>query len=149
MANTSNNILQSLYKLATEKVEKTIEQIAIAQKVVTEAEEKHQTLIQYKEGYLENLAQLHETGLAKELHINYRHFLQKLDQAIKGQSEVLVNAKYHLGEARNLMLEAQRKKMSYEVLLKRNKKKEEAIILKKEQKQMDEFALRSTRKQSY
>ena len=139
----STTVLNTLLNLASNELELALESIAKANKMLAEAEEKGKTLQEYRQDYVDNLAKQLEKGLGKETHNNYQNFLKKLDQAISGQAEIIISAQYQVGKERELWQEAQRKKLSYDVLLKRKSKKEHHSALKLDQKMMDEYAMRA------
>lgn len=143
MASTSSSALTMLFDLASEEAELAAKNLAVANKALKEAEEKSTMLGGYKQGYVEHLNTQLATGLGKEQHLNYQHFLQNLQQAIDGQEDVIVSAQYERDQKREILQVAQRKKMSYEVLIKRAKKKALLIEGKRDQKMMDEFAMRA------
>jgi flagellar FliJ protein len=87
-------------------------------------------------------------GLSKEGYQNYQNFLQKLDQAINGQDELVSHAERSLKVQLEKWQEAQRKKLSYEVLVNRSEAKAHKLELKRDQKMMDEYAMRSKNKQT-
>lgn len=145
MASISSSALTMLFDLASKDAELATKKLGIANKELKDAQEKSKMLHDYKQDYIAHLNVLLEKGLAKELHLNYHKFLQKLEQAISGQEELVVGAKYEQDKARAVLQAAQRKKMSYEVLIERVKKKAVNVANKKEQKLMDEFAMRAKR----
>lgn len=138
-------VLKTLLDLANNELESAVESMVKAKKALDEEQEKGSMLRGYRQDYIDNLVKQLEKGLGKETHNNYQNFLKKLDQAISGQAEVIVSAEYQLTKARKVWHEAQRKKLSYEVLLKRKSKKEHHTALKLDQKMMDEYAMRTVR----
>lgn len=68
--------------------------------------------------------------------------MQNLQQAIDGQADMVVSAQYERDKVLAVLQECQRKKMSFEVLIKRAEKKAIKIENKRDQKMMDEFAMR-------
>jgi len=142
---SSSNVLNTLMDLASKALELAAENVTKANKVLKEAEEKGDMLHGYRQDYVDNLSKLLEKGLAKEIHNNYQNFLKKLDQAISGQEEIIVLAQYKVKTEREIWQEAQRKKLSYEVLLKRKRKTAHHQALKVDQKMMDEYAMRAKR----
>ena len=142
---SSKTVLKTLLDLANNELESAVESMVKAKKALDEEQEKGSMLRGYRQDYIDNLVKQLEKGLGKETHNNYQNFLKKLDQAISGQAEVIVSAEYQLTKARKVWHEAQRKKLSYEVLLKRKSKKEHHTALKLDQKMMDEYAMRTVR----
>jgi flagellar protein FliJ len=145
MTSLSNNVLNTLLKLAEETLDSAMEYMVKTKKALDEAEEKGVMLRGYRQDYVDNLGKLLKKGLGKEAHNNYQNFLKKLDQAISGQEELIVGAQYQHDKQREIWQQAQRKKLSYEVLLKRTKKKAHLLATKKDQKMTDEYATRAKR----
>lgn len=145
MGSASSATLTMLFDLASEEAELAAKQLAMANNAVKAAQEKSTMLHGYKQDYSDHYHLQLTKGLGKEAHLNYQHFLKNLQQAIDGQEEVIVAAQYECDKMREILLIAQRKKMSYEVLIKRGKKKAMQLENKRDQKMMDEFAMRSKR----
>ena len=141
----SASALNMLFDLASEEVDTAAKNVAIANKALKEAKEKSKMLQGYKQDYIDNFNQQLKAGLGKEAHLNYQYFLQNLQQVISGQEDVVVSAQYESDKVREVLQAAQRKKMSYEVLIKRAEKEAMALANKRDQKMMDEFAARSAR----
>jgi flagellar protein FliJ len=145
MATASSSALLMLFDLASEEAELAAKNLAIANKAVKAAKEKSAMLQGYKQDYSDHYQLQLSNGLGKEAHLNYQHFLRNLQQAIDGQEEVIIAVQYEYDKAREILLAAQRKKMSYEALIKRAKNKARLIESKRDQKMMDEFAMRAKR----
>ena len=139
----SSSALTMLFDLASEEAELAAKRLAVANKALKAAQEKSAMLYGYKTDYIDRYQLQLTNGLGKETHFNYQHFLQNLQQAIDGQADVIISAQYERDRMREALLAAQRKKMSYEVLIKRAKNKAMKIESKRDQKMMDEFAMRS------
>lgn len=144
----SSSAINMLFDLASEEVDAAAKQLATANKVLKEAKEKGEMLQSYHQGYIDNFNAQLKTGLGKEVHLNNQKFLQNLQQAIGGQADVIVSAQYERDNMQASLQAAQRKKMSYEVLIKRAEKKAMALESKRDQKMMDEFAMRAQHKRS-
>lgn len=144
----SSSALNMLFDLASEAVDAAAKDLAVANKVHKEAQEKSVMLEGYKQDYINNLNQQMKNGVGKEMHLNYQHFLGNLEQVINGQADVVVSARYECDNMRKALQMTQRKKMSYEVLIKRAEKKAVAKANKQDQKMMDEFAMRAKRTNS-
>lgn len=145
MASVSSSALHLLFDLAKEEAAQAMKQLAIANQTLKEAQEKSAMLHAYKQDYIDHLNGLLTKGLAKQSHLNYQQFLQKLERAITGQEEVMVAVAYERDKALDVLQSAQRKKMSFEVLIERANKKAMKVANKREQKMMDEFAMRAKR----
>lgn len=148
MASTSSSALTMLFDMAKEEAELAMKQLATANKVLREAQQKSTMLHDYKQDYIEHLNVLLTQGIAKQSHLNYQNFLHKLEQAISGQNELTLAAEYERDKALGVLQIAQRKKMSFEVLIDRAHKKAVKIANKRDQKLMDEFAMRAKRMHS-
>ena len=148
MASVSSSALKMLFDLASEEVSLASKNMAVANNALKEAQKKGEMLQGYKQDYLDNFNQQLKQGLSKELHQNYQNFLQNLQQVVNGQDDVIISAQYECDKVREVLHAAQRKKMSYEVLIKRAEKKALAVANKKDQKLMDEFAMRRKRVRS-
>jgi flagellar FliJ protein len=146
MASTSSSALNMLLDLASEEAELAAKDLAAANKALKEEQEKNTMLDSYKQSYVAHLNMQLATGLGKETHLNYQQFLQNLQQAIDGQADAIIAAEYERDNKREVLQTGQRKKMSYEVLIKRAKKKAMQIENKRDQKMMDEFAMRAKRR---
>ena len=131
-----------LFDLASEEVELAMRQLADANKALKAEQEKTDMLQTYKQDYIDQYNAQLSSGLGKEAHLNYQGFLQNLQQAIDGQADMVVSAQYERDKVLAVLQESQRKKMSFEVLIKRAEKKTMKIESKRDQKMMDEFAMR-------
>lgn len=145
MATQSSNVLKMLNEIAAKEVELATEALARAMKVATEAQSKYDMLMEYRQGYLDNLNKSLRTGMNAEAYQNFQNFFKKLDQAIAGQKDVVEFSEQQVKIHRELWQESQRKKLSYDVLIDRADKRTAKVEQKKDQKMMDEFATRSSR----
>ncbi len=145
MVAQSASVLKMLNEIAAKEVELATEALARAMKAADEAQGKHDLLIGYRQGYLENMNRTLATGMGAEAYQNFQNFLKKLDQAITGQQDVVVFAKQQVKVHRELWQESQKKKLSYDVLLERSDKRAMKVEQKKDQKMTDEFATRISR----
>ncbi len=144
----SSSALHMLLDLASEAVDAAAKDLATANQVLKAAKERNEMLQGYKQDYVDHFKQHQKAGLSKEAHLNYQSFLQNLDQVMRAQADVVISAQYESDNMRAVLQEAQRKKMSYEVLIKRADKKALAKLNKREQKMMDEFAMRAQLKRA-
>jgi flagellar protein FliJ len=142
MAKISNSVLNTLLEQASGVFDMAMRKAVIASKEHEEEHSKLEMLQGYRQDYIVNLNKLMSRGVTKEMHLNYHNFLNKLDQAIVGQEEMVVMTQYRLETQRGILQEAQRKKKSFEMLLARQQKEQHKQMSKREQKMMDEFAAR-------
>jgi flagellar FliJ protein len=145
MTTKSGNVLKMLEEIATKEVELATEALAKAMKVVDEAQDKYDMLLEYRKGYQDNLNANLSKGMSAEAYQNFQNFFKKLDHAITGQKEVVVFAEKQVKVHRTLWQESQRKKLSYDVLISRSDKRAVKVEQKRDQKMMDEFATRMAR----
>jgi len=145
MAAQSTRVIKLLQEKAVKEVNTAQEAFAAALKSSEEAKNKQNMLLEYKQGYEDNLKESLASGLNIEAYQNYQNFLRKLDEALEGQKSILEMADKVLKIRRKSLQEAQKKKLSYEVLLQRADNRALKSELKKDQKMMDEFAMRATR----
>lgn len=141
----ASQVLKMLNEMAVKEVELAAEALARAMKVVSDAQNKLDLLIEYRQGYFNNLNKSLETGVNAEAYQNFHQFIKKLDQAISGQQDIVLSATQQVGVHRELWQECQRKKLSYEVLIERSDKRALKVEQKKDQKMTDEFATRISR----
>ncbi len=141
----SSSALQMLLDLASDEVDEAAKNLATANKALKAAQESSAMLKGYKQDYIDHFNQQQQAGLGKEIHLNNQYFLQNLEQAIGAQADVVVSTQYDRDNMQQVLQAAQRKKMSYEVLIKRAEQKAMAKMNKREQKMMDEFAMRAQR----
>lgn len=142
----SSSALHMLFDLASEEVDTAVKNLATANQVLKEAKARNEMLQTYKQDYIDQFNQQLKVGVGKEAHLNYQHFLQNLEQVINGQRDVVISAQYESDKMQDALQQAQRKKMSYEVLIKRADKKAMLLANKRDQKVMDEFAMRTQQK---
>jgi len=145
MAKHAGDVIKMLTDLAEKQVSVATEALAYAMRLEREAQSKHDLLDGYRQDYVHNMNRQLQTGMTRETHLNYQNFINKLDDAVKGQLEVIAAAKLELNLKRELWQESQRKKLSYEVLSTRSEQRELKVEQKRDQKLMDEFAMRAVR----
>jgi flagellar FliJ protein len=145
MAKHATDVIKMLTELAEKQVSLATEALAHAMRAEREAQSKHDVLDGYRQDYVSNLNRLLQTGMTRETHLNYQNFIAKLDDAIKGQLDVIAAAAHEVKLKRGLWQESQRKKLSYEVLSNRSEQRELKVEQKRDQKLMDEFAMRAGR----
>lgn len=141
----NSHVLKMLNEIAAKDVELATEALARAMKAADDAQAKHDMLVEYRRGYLENMHRALATGMSAEAYQNFKNFLKKLEQAIAGQLEVTEIARQQVNVNRQLWQESQKKKLSYDVLIDRSDQRALKVEQKKDQKLTDEFATRISR----
>lgn len=143
---TNLSTMNTLIELATEEVSEAAVRLGHAVKAATEAEEKLTLLMQYQDDYAARFQADREAGMTAKDYRNYTNFIEKLDQAIKGQQMVVQDARRQTERKKAEWQECERKRASYETLATRTKKAIQKKEDRKEQKETDEFANRKSLK---
>ena len=131
--------LMTLLQLAEKKSEQATLVLEQAKQRSIAAHNQYEQLEQYRREYLAQHVALLTTGIESQELLNFKGFLLNLDRTIIGQQEVVERCKLVAQEHRLIWQEAQRKKMSYEVLIEQQKVKMVIAQAKSDQKLTDEF----------
>jgi len=145
MANTS--ALETLIELAQRDSDAAAKRLGAALKAVEEAEAKLQMLLGYRDDYADKLDQAQMAGITPFAYRNFVAFIDKLDNAINGQREVLKHANYKSEQEKKAWQESERKRLSYRTLNERAAAEALKIENKRDQKMMDDHAARTVRHQ--
>jgi len=145
MANTS--ALETLIELAQRDSDAAAKRLGAALKAVEEAEAKLQMLLGYRDDYANKLDQAQMAGITPFAYRNFVAFIDKLDNAINGQREVLKHAKYKSEQEKKAWQESERKRLSYRTLNERAAAEALKLENKRDQKMMDDHAARTVRHQ--
>ncbi len=145
MANTS--ALETLIELAQRDSDAAAKRLGAALKGVEEAEAKLQMLLGYRDDYANKLDQAQMAGITPFAYRNFVAFIDKLDNAINGQREVLKHAKYKSEQEKKAWQESERKRLSYRTLNERAAAEALKVENKRDQKMMDDHAARTVRHQ--
>jgi len=137
--------METLIELATEEVEKATLRLGQSIRTATDAEQKLAMLIQYREDYQARFQESQQTGLTASGLRNFRLFMDRLDQAIIGQQQIVNNAQKRIDEDKSNWQASERKRVSFDTLATRAQKAAQKKEDKIEQKKMDEFASRALR----
>lgn len=143
MANPS--ALDTLIELAQRDSDDAAKRLGAALKSVEEAQQKLQMLLGYRDDYANRLDQAQMAGITPFAYANFVAFVGKLDNAIKGQQEVLKHAKYKSDLEKATWQESERKRLSYRTLNERAAAEALKIENKRDQKMMDDHAARTVR----
>jgi flagellar FliJ protein len=138
----SQSQLQTLIELAQRETDEAAKRLGMTIRAAEEAEQKHTMLIGYRDDYAVRFENNQSSGITPMEYRNFQAFLGKLDNAIKGQQEVMRNTQMRIGIARTTWQAAERKRMSYDTLAKRARQEEANLAAKRDQKAMDEHATR-------
>ena len=137
--------LETLIGLAAKEVEKAAVVLGHTMRACAETEQRLALLIQYREDYVERFQQNRKAGLSVLDYRNYLNFIDKLDEAITAQQQIVTQAKERVEEARAVWQECEKKKSSYETLQERERIRQIKKENRREQKEADEFNSRKAR----
>jgi flagellar FliJ protein len=134
--------LQTLIELARRETDDAAKRLGQALKAVQDAEDKLNMLIGYRDEYSKRFAATQQGGMTPMAYRNFQAFMGKLDDAIRGQEEVLRHTQHRGEQEKSLWQEAERKRMSYSTLNDRAMAAALKAENKRDQKAMDEHAAR-------
>ncbi|MDB5770126.1 MAG: fliJ [Burkholderia sp.] len=138
----TSSALETLIELATKSTDEAAKRLGRAIKAGDDAQQKLTLLIQYRDDYAARLQTTMMSGFTTTSYRNFQFFLDKLDDAIKGQQQVIQTAQRRVKDERKAWQDSERKRISYDTLVTRAMRAQEAKEMKREQKQTDEFAAR-------
>jgi flagellar FliJ protein len=142
--------LNTLIDLALKETDEAAKRLGDALRIVEEADQKLDLLLQYRNDYALRCQTNMANGISTTHFNNFQVFMQKLDHAIAGQQKVVSDAKHRAEQARATWLACEQKKMSFVTLAERAGKESARRELWRDQKQNDEHAARSiSRKQNH
>lgn len=134
--------LDTLIELATSATDEAAKRLGLAIRATEEAESRLALLQQYRDDYTARFQQHLVNGLSAQAYHNYRHFLDKLDQAMAGQQQVIDSTQARMQRERGAWQESERQRMSYGTLAERALRSARHQQNQRDQKAMDEFAAR-------
>jgi flagellar FliJ protein len=139
---TAPSALDTLIELASSSTDAAARHLGVALAAVQNMEQKLALLVQYREDYAERLAQNMANGLTAMGYRNFQAFIDKLDDAIKAQTQVVEETQRHAGMARTNWQANERKRMSFNTLSTRAEEKRKHEENRRDQKQTHEAAAR-------
>ena len=134
--------LDTLIELATKETDEATKRLGRAIRVSEEAKQKLGILQQYRDDYAARFQETLTNGLTALAYRNFQLFLEKIDNAIDGQVNVVQSSQQRVAEARTAWQACERKRMSYDTLATRARDQEMRKENKRDQKSMDEHAAR-------
>lgn len=137
-----SSALDTLIDLATKETDEAAKRLGRAVRVSEEAEQKLQLLLQYRDDYVARFQSSLQAGLSIAGHRNFQLFLDKLEEAIRGQERIIQDAQRRVDAERGAWQNSERKRMSFDTLATRAEKSYQLKETRREQKQTDEFAAR-------
>ena len=140
MASTSQ--LETLIDMARTETDDAAKRLGAALKAVSDAEEKLNMLIGYRDEYSRKFQANQQAGITPMAYRNFQAFMEKLDNAIHGQEEVVRHTQRRGELEKATWQAAERKRVSYSTLRDREAAKQQKVEAKRDQKAMDEHASR-------
>jgi flagellar protein FliJ len=140
----SSSAITMLIELATKECEKAAQELGKSVRFADETEKKLTLLLQYRDDYAERLQANQSQGLSIEGYRNFQLFLEKLEQAIAGQQEIVQESQRRKEENQRAWQAAEHKRLSFDTLAERKRKEDLRKEIKRDQKQTDEFVTRQS-----
>ncbi|MEO7494514.1 MAG: flagellar export protein FliJ [Massilia sp.] len=138
----TRSALDTLIELAQREADDAAKRLGAALKAVDEAQQKLTMLFGYRDDYARRLEGAQVAGITPMAYRNFVAFMDKLDNAINGQQEVVKHAQYKSGLEKAAWQECERKRLSYRTLNERAAAEALRVENKRDQKLMDEHAAR-------
>lgn len=139
---SKSSTLDTLIELATDEAGKAAVQLGHSIRHATDAEQKLTMLVQYRDEYDARFQQNLKIGLSAGDYRNYQHFIDKLDQAIADQQQIVQMARNRIDQDRSSWQSSEKKRASFDTLATRAQKAAQKKESRIEQKEMDEYAMR-------
>jgi flagellar FliJ protein len=140
MANLS--ALATLIELAQRDTDDAAKRLGVALKAAEDAEQKLTMLHGFRDDYAAKLQAAQRAGQTPMAYRNFIAFMDKLENAIRGQAEQVKHAHYRSGVEKAAWQACERKRLSYRTLSERAAADALKLENKRDQKQMDEHAAR-------
>jgi flagellar FliJ protein len=138
----TQSALETLIELASLATDEAAKRLGNAIKATDKAEKKLVLLQQYRADYLARFQVKMGQGLTPMHYRNFQAFIEKLDEAIVGQQQLVIDAESGVTREKGAWQASERKRLSYDTLANRASKKESQRENKREQKLSDEHATR-------
>ena len=129
-------------ELAQRDTDDAAKRLGAALKAVADAEEKLTMLAGYRDEYGKRFEASQQAGITPMAYRNFQAFMEKLDNAIRGQEEVVRHSRRKSDQEKSIWQNAERKRMSYSTLNDRAQAQALKLENKRDQKAMDEHAAR-------
>jgi flagellar FliJ protein len=139
---TTPTALETLIELATIETDKATRRFGQAVRAGEIEQQKLALLRQYREDYAARFQATRTAGLTAVGYHNFQVFMDQLDEAIKGQEQVVAHAGLRTGQERSGWQDCERKRISYDMLAARAEHTEQQRAARREQKQTHEQAAR-------
>lgn len=137
-----SSALDTLIELATKNTDEAAKRLGRAVRAEDDAGQKLALLMQYRDDYAARFQASLSAGLSASGYRNFQLFLDRLDDAIRGQQQVVEATQRRVSDERRAWQGSERKRMSFDTLATRAMQAQELNNARHEQKQTDEFAAR-------
>jgi flagellar FliJ protein len=138
----TRSALATLIELAQRDVDDAAKRLGAALQALDETEQKLAMLHNYRDDYARKLEAAQQAGITPMAYRNFVGFMDKLDNAINGQREVVKHAQHKSAVAKTEWQASERKRLSYRTLSERAAAETLRMENKRDQKQTDEHAAR-------
>lgn len=138
----TRSALDTLIELAQRDTDEAAKRLGIALRGVDDAQQKLTMLHGYREDYAVRFDGAQLKGITPAVYFNFVAFLEKLDNAVKGQQEVVRHAQRRADAEKAAWQACERKRLSFRTLSDRQAAEALAKENKRDQKMMDEHATR-------
>lgn len=136
---TKFTAIKILIKQASDACETATQELGQVVRMAGESNQKLTLLLQYRNDYEARFHTSRTEGVTMTGYRNFQIFLAKLDVAIKSQQQVVHESRERVEEGKQAWQEAEKKKMSYSTLAKRQHTEAVRKESQREQKQMDDL----------
>jgi len=138
-------VLQQLIETARSCSDSAARALGVTHTRELEETAKLDLLIRYREEYLVRFGHAAGRGMDRDLWVNYRQFVSKLDAAIAQQRDVIAQQQKNTERCRSDWRAANGRLRSFDALDERRRSAEALAGRRREQRKQDEFALRKNR----
>lgn len=138
--------LQTLLDLSNMRLDEAAKKLGALIASERAAEERLQLLSTYREEYSNRFLSAAQGGIRPEEWQNYRHFLDRLDEAIGQAHELLHQSQRQTKVGQDEWLDKRGKVKAFDTLAQRHEQRQQYAEMKSEQKLSDEHAARGHRR---
>lgn len=139
----TSSVLSALLALSQQQTDDAATRLGQAMACRSDAVDKLVMLQQVRDEYSSRLSSQARGGLSLAAYRNFQLFMEKVDQAIAGQQQIVSSAEQRTGLAQDNWQQKKRESVGYTTLIQRAVIKREKTEHKRDQKSSDEFAARA------
>jgi len=130
--------LQSLLNLAQHRNDSATRKLGQLNQQQQSAQQKLDTLLAYRRDYQTRLQEASRNGMDQAELRNFQQFINKLDEAISQQANLVEHSKISTQAGRNEFDTMRRKLKSFDTLQQRHIEEQKKVVRQSEQKALDE-----------